>query len=77
MPPMCHPCVNEQRLEAATYVRVDGELTLHMDSDAETVPFATWDPEDPGKNATPYSHLARPISVTLNPGDMLYLPAMW
>ncbi|KAI0023537.1 phospholipase A2 [Xylariomycetidae sp. FL0641] len=43
----------------------------------EKVPFATWDPDDPTANATPYSHLAQPMRVTLEPGDMLYLPALW
>lgn len=41
------------------------------------VPFALWDPDHPGENATAYSALARPMRVTLEPGDMLYLPAMW
>lgn len=41
------------------------------------VPFATWDPDDPEVNATPLSRLAEPIRVTLEKGDMLYLPAMW
>lgn len=77
MPPMCHPCVNEQRLKPATYTRVDDKLVLRTDSGSESVPFAIWDPEQPDQNATPYSHLAKPIRVTLNPGDMLYLPAMW
>ncbi|KAI1326827.1 cupin-like domain-containing protein [Xylariaceae sp. FL0255] len=41
------------------------------------VPFAIWDPDEPSRNATAYSHLAEPMRVTLEPGDMLYLPAMW
>lgn len=94
LPPLFQPCVNEQELEPATYVRdqsqsrveTGGEhhLMLRMDAAedqngaaAPKVPFATWDPDIPEANATPYSHLAEPMRVSLEPGDMLYLPAMW
>ncbi|KAF3359297.1 hypothetical protein VDGD_01424 [Verticillium dahliae] len=88
LPPHCHPCVNERPLRSATYRRRgagaeadnnnDGILVLEPDGDGtEDVPFATWDPDRPDANATPYSHLARPMIVVLEPGDMLYLPAMW
>lgn len=81
LPPTCHPCVNEQRLIPATYVRGGDRagLTLREDGDGqgEPVPFATWDPDFPERDATPYSPLAKPIRVTLDPGDFLYLPAMW
>lgn len=52
-------------------------LVLEPDEGAGDVPFATWDPDKPDVNPTPYSHLAVPIRVDLEPGDMLYLPAMW
>ncbi|KAI5917547.1 phospholipase A2 [Camillea tinctor] len=55
----------------------NGPLELRKDDDETTVPFAIWDPDDPTARATAYSHLAQPVRVTLNPGDMLYLPAMW
>lgn len=89
LPPLFQPCVNEQDLEPATYVRAKSEdekwdLILRMDETLEEnehgapkVPFATWDPDTPEIHATPYSHLAEPMRVTLEPGDMLYLPAMW
>ncbi|KAI1638612.1 phospholipase A2 [Biscogniauxia mediterranea] len=54
-----------------------GPLELRKDEDETTVPFAIWDPDNPTTRATAYSHLAEPVRVTLNPGDMLYLPAMW
>ncbi|KAH7166252.1 putative phospholipase [Dactylonectria macrodidyma] len=76
-PSLCHPLVNEQSLHPATYSRNERGLVLEMDTDQKSVPFATWDPDNPNENATPFSHLAQPIRVTLNPGDMLYLPAMW
>ncbi|KAI1436001.1 phospholipase A2 [Xylaria sp. CBS 124048] len=87
LPPVFQPCVNEQDLEPATYIRSQDEvqqrgrvegLVLRMDKGADgNVPFATWDPDKPGVRATSYSHLAEPMRVTLEPGDMLYLPAMW
>ncbi|GJC93762.1 phospholipase A2 [Colletotrichum higginsianum] len=90
LPPCCQPCVNERTLMPATYARRDlGGLALELDEASNEnkdrpedgalhgVPFATWDPDHPDTNATPYSHLAEPVRVTLEPGDMLYLPAMW
>ncbi|KAE8131639.1 cupin-like domain-containing protein [Aspergillus pseudotamarii] len=76
-PALCHPCVNEQPLQPATYVRTDDGLVLQMDDNDEPVPFPTWDPDRPSENTTPFSQYTQPLRVTLNPGDMLYLPAMW
>lgn len=77
LPPLCHPCMNEKLLPPATYVRQDSGLSLQLDQVARPVPFATWDPDDPDTNPSALSRFARPLRVTLNPGDMLYLPAMW
>ncbi|KAJ4388973.1 hypothetical protein N0V93_006435 [Gnomoniopsis smithogilvyi] len=85
LPPHCHPCINEQPLRPATYARNSangGRLNLVMDTaeeggEPERVPFATWDPDHPDENSTPYSKLPQPMRVTLERGDMLYLPAMW
>jgi jumonji domain-containing protein 7 len=89
MPSLCQPCVNEQSLPSAVYVRTPdaagdadpeeskAELRLELEDGVDPVPFATWDPDRPEERATRYSPLARPMRVTLDPGDMLYLPAMW
>ncbi|KAI0120121.1 cupin-like domain-containing protein [Nemania sp. FL0031] len=75
LPPLFQPCVNEQDLEPATYVRSEMKsqqekqgLILRMDSTIDgnedgiqKVPFATWDPDTAGLRATPYSHIAKPI----------------
>lgn len=53
------------------------DLIIKIDAPEEYVPFATWDPDSPAVNATPYSHLSRPLRVTLEEGDVLYLPALW
>ncbi|KAF2643973.1 Clavaminate synthase-like protein [Massarina eburnea CBS 473.64] len=52
-------------------------LVIRVDDPNQYIPFATWDPDTPSHNPTPYSHLSRPLRVTLNEGDMLYLPALW
>ncbi|KAG9258313.1 putative pla2g4b [Emericellopsis atlantica] len=77
LPPLCHPCVNEKMMQPATYTRTGGVLTLEADEEEEMVPLATWDPDKAEEDATEFSHLAKPVRVTLDPGDMLYLPAMW
>jgi peptidyl-lysine (3S)-dioxygenase / protease len=76
-------CVNERVLPAATYVasttNEDEEFTLkpELDDPPSSVPFATWDPDIPEAQATEFSSLCRPLRVTLEPGDLLYLPALW
>ncbi|KAK4238891.1 JmjC domain-containing protein 7 [Achaetomium macrosporum] len=85
LPPVCHACVGERGLKPAHYQRKRGRgspqggagLELVVEEGEEEVPFAVWDPDRPGENATRYSALAQPMRVTLNPGDMLYLPCMW
>ncbi|KAK5167737.1 uncharacterized protein LTR77_007436 [Saxophila tyrrhenica] len=77
--PVEMPCVNEQLLEQARYVpeQESGKLVIERSEGGETLPFATWDPDEPGERTTPFSHLAKPLKATLEEGDMLYLPAMW
>ncbi|KAK4203331.1 cupin-like domain-containing protein [Triangularia verruculosa] len=92
LPPICHPCVNEQPLPSAVYSRPQQpssqtttttkeeekpDLLRLTVSDKKKVPFPTWDPDRPFENETEYSCLACPVRVTLHQGDMLYLPALW
>ncbi|KAG6040961.1 hypothetical protein E4U41_006439 [Claviceps citrina] len=84
LPPVCHPCMNEALLKPATYHRGGGGgddddqgLSIRLDDGADLVPFVTWDPDNLEQNPTPLSRFAKPMRVTLDPGDMLYLPAMW
>jgi peptidyl-lysine (3S)-dioxygenase / protease len=53
------------------------DLIIVPDTDAEPVPFAVWDPDKPAEHSTPFSQLTKPMHVDLDPGDMLYLPALW
>ncbi|PSN66232.1 Clavaminate synthase-like protein [Corynespora cassiicola Philippines] len=81
LPPVEAPCVNERAVLAATYVPSDGEgeggLVAKVDDPEEYVPFAMWDPDRPEENATRFSQYSQPLRVTLDEGDMLYLPALW
>ncbi|KAK5137256.1 hypothetical protein LTR08_000226 [Meristemomyces frigidus] len=80
LPPVEMPCVNEQLLPKGRYapsVKDSGKLEVELDHEAERVPVALWDPDSPSKLTTPYSHMAKPLRVTLNEGDMLYLPSLW
>ena len=81
--PVEMPCVNEQALRQARYVplsesesKLDGGLVLEASEPEQLLPVPTWDPDEPEKRATPYSHLSKPLRVSLREGDMLYLPAM-
>lgn len=70
--------MQEQELKPATYIRQEnGRLAMVMDEVQDKVPFATWDPDTTLPESNPYRDLIKPMRVTLKPGDMLYLPAMW
>ena len=76
LPPVEAACVNEKFLPCATYDFAD-EWKIIPDEPATTVPVATWDPDVPGENTTPFSRFSQPYRVVLEEGDLLYLPACW
>ncbi|KAI9698721.1 MAG: hypothetical protein M1836_003831 [Candelina mexicana] len=78
LPPVEAVCVGEKELRAATYVRDgEGKLVVRDDEGGEMVPTATWDPDVPAVMAKGFERMSRPLRVTLEEGDMLYLPALW
>ncbi|RDW94805.1 putative phospholipase a2 protein [Coleophoma crateriformis] len=77
LPPLAFPCINEQELQPAIYEKEGESLRMRIEDGEPKVPFAIWDPDRPTENTTEYSHLANPMRVTLEAGDMLYLPALW
>jgi jumonji domain-containing protein 7 len=86
LPPLAAPCIRETWVPYATYspkdsissIRqaLDEPLTLDFEPEGY-VPAPIWDPDRPEENTSPYSMHAKPFLVTLEPGDMLYLPTGW
>ena len=82
LPPIEMPCVNEQKIPHCRYAPSfsdtnDSALLIEPQEGQDAVPVAVWDPEEPELRPSKYSHLSKPVAVTLQEGDMLYLPAMW
>ncbi|KAF7194055.1 Bifunctional peptidase and (3S)-lysyl hydroxylase Jmjd7 [Pseudocercospora fuligena] len=80
LPPVEMPCVNEKPVPFARYQPSSEnsfELKPRLKEDAEPIPVPTWDPDEPESRATEYSALSQPMRISLNEGDMFYLPAMW
>lgn len=80
LPPIAVAMVGERELRGGRYVRNGSKgLGVRMDGEEDEggkVPFATWDPDGDGVEGK-YVGLVKPMRVTLEAGDMLYLPAMW
>lgn len=87
LPPVEGPCVNERSVLSATYQPREpslksselrkADLHIQIDEPEAYIPLPTWDPDRPEENTTEYSKYARSLSVTVNAGDILYLPALW
>ena len=84
LPPIEMPCTNERALRKARYVSIANEqpvlssdFAIEVDADGAKVPVSIWDPDEPDEGSSTYSHLSSPTRVTLDEGDMLYLPALW
>lgn len=72
--PLESACVNERFIPGATY---SSSMDIRIDDPASQVPCPLWDPDNPTKNGTKFTHLCKPLRVKLDPGDMFYLPATW
>jgi jumonji domain-containing protein 7 len=77
LPPISYACVAECELTPASYQRNPSGSLEMVREDGMKVPFATWDPDNAEGAKTQYSQYAQPVKVTLEKGDMLYLPALW
>lgn len=76
-PPTDIACVGEVRLPAATYVRSESGFDVREDEPRHEVPFPASDLEASDDQSHNLPHLSQPLAVSLNAGDVLYLPALW
>ena len=80
LPPVEMPCVNETLIPNARYrpsEKDSEQMEIEVDPAADFIPVPIWDPDQPKERATPYSRHSKASRVTLNEGDIMYLPAMW
>lgn len=76
-PPTEIGCLRETKLLPAQY-RQDDDGTFHIDRLAMgTRPWIAVDPEDPDLTRFPEFAHARAIKVTVEEGDLFYLPSLW
>lgn len=53
------------------------DLEARLDHPPSLVNWALWDPDTPDQRGMASSKVVKPVRVTLEEGDMLYLPALW
>ncbi|KAK9455987.1 Clavaminate synthase [Dipodascopsis uninucleata] len=78
--PIEHISVKERQLQRARYIQKNGSRIPVFDTEVIGDDFVPWPTLDPAKIsddpwATEWN--CRVLTVTLEPGDMLYLPALW
>ncbi|OZJ04654.1 hypothetical protein BZG36_02891 [Bifiguratus adelaidae] len=80
IPPTEAMYLHEQAFPPATYEQDpvhNHTLRLKPLEDSEPVPWIELDPTNPDLSRFPQFSKAKPLTVTVQQGDMLYLPAMW
>ncbi|GAO50341.1 hypothetical protein G7K_4469-t1 [Saitoella complicata NRRL Y-17804] len=77
IPPWEFYCLDERLLPTATYQPVaNDKLAVVPDSPPLSIPWLCVDPTAPEQSPT-FSEFCRPLRVDLQPGEVLYLPALW
>ncbi|KAK9434579.1 Clavaminate synthase-like protein [Lipomyces doorenjongii] len=72
--PAEHICVKESMLTKATYQKLS--VGFNLTAETERQPWPTLDP-DAVDSRDYWQSKVRVLEVVLNPGDILYLPALW
>ncbi|KAJ3012453.1 JmjC domain-containing protein 7 [Thoreauomyces humboldtii] len=84
IPPTEAFCLYEKPYTTARYIPSSPHIspsttwTIEPTSPPSTTPWASVDPSNPDPSLHPlFTKHCRPITVTLRPGQMLYLPSLW
>ncbi len=78
IPPTDQPFVPYEDYPAAVYKETtEGHFEIINDPDTGSVPWIAVDPLDPDLEKYPQFTKARPLTVTVKAGEMLYLPSLW
>eukprot|EP01080_Neovahlkampfia_damariscottae_P005490 gene5490-9308_t len=77
-PPTNLPYLYQKFYPQAQYeMNEDEEFDVKVMDEESEVPWISVDPKNPDFEKFPNFKLATPYCVTLEPGDMLYLPSLW
>ncbi|KAG8631145.1 hypothetical protein KVT40_000285 [Elsinoe batatas] len=80
LPPVAAPAVGEKELRRGRYEEAEGGefgLKVVVMEEEERLPVPTWDPVREEVPGNVFGEHVKPMRVTLEEGDMMYLPAMW
>eukprot|EP00735_Rhodelphis_limneticus_P010238 TRINITY_DN2958_c0_g1::TRINITY_DN2958_c0_g1_i1::g.3891::m.3891 TRINITY_DN2958_c0_g1::TRINITY_DN2958_c0_g1_i1::g.3891 ORF type:complete len:376 (+),score=66.58,sp/P0C870/JMJD7_HUMAN/45.95/2e-93,Cupin_8/PF13621.1/5e-78,Cupin_4/PF08007.7/2.9e+03,Cupin_4/PF08007.7/0.083,JmjC/PF02373.17/5.5e+03,JmjC/PF02373.17/0.69 TRINITY_DN2958_c0_g1_i1:2-1129(+) len=77
-PPMDLPFLYKESYPTASYhQKPDGSFEISMDSMSEPVPWVAVDVGEPDFERYPLYRYVKPLTVTVEEGEMLYLPSLW
>ncbi|KAK4703976.1 peptidyl-lysine (3S)-dioxygenase / protease, partial [Phenoliferia sp. Uapishka_3] len=78
LPPTEFYCLHEREFPSAHYTHTPpSTFELAPSSPPFSVPWIPVDPTSPDLSLYPRFAYAKPLTITLEAGDMLYLPALW
>jgi len=76
LPPTDLCYLYKQPYKSATFHQESGNWKIRQDEPHCTVPWVPVDPDNPDLNKYPKAKNIRPLNITVNAGEVLYLPSL-
>lgn len=76
-PPCDRPFIPYKDYKSAVFEKREGEWSIKECQSSGLVPWIPVDPLCPDFDTYPMYETVKPITCTLKPGDLLYLPSLW